>query len=101
MSDLNIDAKAISDSLKSTLGDWKDSVKDDVVGYVSAIADGVARVKGLENVMASELLEFPGGLVGVALNLEEDSIGVVLMGCLLYTSPSPRDTIRSRMPSSA
>ena len=35
MSDLNIDAKAISDSLKSTLGDWKDSVKDDVVGYVS------------------------------------------------------------------
>ena len=42
MSDLNIDAKAISDSLKSTLGDWKDSVKDDVVGYVSAIADGVA-----------------------------------------------------------
>ena len=80
MSDLNIDAKAISDSLKSTLGDWKDSIKDDVVGYVSAIADGVARVKGLENVMASELLEFPGGLVGVALNLEEDSIGVVLMG---------------------
>ena len=55
MSDLNIDAKAISDSLKSILGDWKDSVKDDVVGYVSAIADGVARVKGLENVMASEL----------------------------------------------
>ena len=48
MSDLNIDAKAISDSLKSTLGNWKDSVKDDVVGYVSAIADGVARVKGLE-----------------------------------------------------
>ena len=80
MSDLNIDAKAISDSLKSTLGDWKDSVKDDVVGHVAAIADGVARVKGLENVMASELLEFPGGLVGVALNLEEDSIGVVLMG---------------------
>ena len=53
MSDLNIDAKAISDSLKSTLGDWKDSVKDDVVGHVAAIADGVARVKGLENVMAS------------------------------------------------
>jgi F0F1-type ATP synthase, alpha subunit len=80
MSVLNIDAKAISDSLNSTLGDWKDSVKDDVVGYVSPIADGVARVKGLENVMASELLEFPGGLFGVALILEEDSIGVVLMG---------------------
>ncbi len=80
MSEFNIDAKQISDSLKETLGDWQDSVKDDLVGYVSAVADGVARVKGLENVMASELLEFPGGLVGVALNLEEDSIGVVLMG---------------------
>ena len=57
MSDLNIDAKAISDSLKSTLGDWKDSVKDDVVGYVSAIADGVARVKGLENLPISQTVQ--------------------------------------------
>ena len=80
MSEFNIDAKQISDSLKDTLGNWQDSVKDDLVGSVSAVADGVARVRGLENVMASELLEFPGGLVGVALNLEEDSIGVVLMG---------------------
>ena len=49
--------------------------------YVRPIKNSVyPRVKGLENVMASELLEFPGGLVGVALNLEEDSIGVVLMG---------------------
>ncbi|MDA7851058.1 F0F1 ATP synthase subunit alpha, partial [Acidimicrobiaceae bacterium] len=53
---------------------------DDLVGYVASIADGVARVKGLENAMSSELLEFPGGLLGVALNLDEDSIGVVLMG---------------------
>ena len=80
MSDLNIDPKQISDSLKETLGNWSGEVKDDLVGYVASIADGVARVKGLENAMSSELLEFPGGLLGVALNLDEDSIGVVLMG---------------------
>ena len=66
MSEFNIDAKQISDSLKDTLGNWQDSVKDDLVGSVSAVADGVARVRGLENVMASELLEFPGGLVAVS-----------------------------------
>ena len=80
MSDLNIDPKQISDSLKETLRNWSEEVKDDLVGYVASIADGVARVKGLENAMSSELLEFPGGLLGVALNLDEDSIGVVLMG---------------------
>ncbi len=80
MSDLNIDPKQISESLKETLGSWSEEVKDDLVGYVASIADGVARVKGLENAMSSELLEFPGGLLGVALNLDEDSIGVVLMG---------------------
>jgi F-type H+-transporting ATPase subunit alpha len=80
VSDLNIDPKQISDSLKETLGNWSEEVKDDLVGYVASIADGVARVKGLENAMSSELLEFPGGLLGVALKLDEDSIGVVLMG---------------------
>ena len=80
MSDLNIDPKQISESLKETLWNCSDEVKDDLVCYVASIADGVARVKGLENAMSSELLEFPGGLLGVALNLDEDSIGVVLMG---------------------
>ena len=46
MSEFNIDAKQISDSLKDTLGNWQDSVKDDLVGSVSAVADGVARVRG-------------------------------------------------------
>ncbi len=80
MSDLTLDPKDISKSLKDSLKGWEKELKDDVVGHVATIADGVARVKGLENVMASELLEFPGGLIGVALNLEEESIGVVLMG---------------------
>ena len=80
MSDLTLDPKDISKSLKDSLKGWEKELKDDVVGHVATIADGVARVKGLENVMASELLEFPGGVMGVALNLEEESIGVVLMG---------------------
>jgi len=80
VSDLNIDPKQITDSLKETLGNWSEEIKDDLVGYVASIADGVARVKGLENAMSSELLQFPGGLLGVALNLDEESIGVVLMG---------------------
>ncbi len=78
MSEFNIDAKQISDSLKDTLGNWQDSVKDDLVGSVSAVADGVARVRGLENVMASELLEFPGGLVGVALKKQVIDSDIVL-----------------------
>ncbi len=80
MSDLSLDPKEITKSLQDSLKGWEKEVKDDLVGHVLTIADGVARVVGLEDVMASELLEFPGGLVGVALNLEEDSIGVVLMG---------------------
>ena len=80
MSDLSLDPKEITKSLQTSLKGWEKEVKDDLVGHVRTIADGVARVIGLEDVMASELLEFPGGLLGVALNLEEDSIGVVLMG---------------------
>ena len=50
------------------------------MGYVIQVGDNIAKVYGLEGAMAGELLEFPGGLYGVALNLEEDSVGVVLLG---------------------
>ena len=80
MEDLTLDPKEITKSLQASLKEWKKEVKDDLVGHVLTIADGVARVVGLEKVMAAEILEFPGGLTGVALNLEEESIGVVLMG---------------------
>ena len=80
MSDLTITADQITDSIRTQLEGWKPEVNKETVGYVTAIADGVARVDGLPGVMASELLEFPGGLIGVALNLDEDDLGVVLMG---------------------
>ena len=80
MSDLTITADQITETLRSQLEGWEPKVEKETVGYVRAIADGVARVEGLPSVMASELLEFPGGLIGVALNIDESDIGVVLLG---------------------
>ena len=80
MAELTISAQEITEALRKNLEGWTPTVARDTVGYVTSIADGVARVKGLPNVMASELLEFPGGLQGVALNIDEHDLGVVLMG---------------------
>ncbi len=80
MSELTITADQITESLRSQLADWKPDTTKETVGYVTSVADGVARVEGLPSVMASELLEFPGGLVGVALNIDESDIGVVFLG---------------------
>ncbi len=80
MSDLTITADQITKSLRDQLAGWAPEVDKETVGYVTAMADGVARVEGLPSVMASELLEFPGGLIGVALNIDEEDLGVVLLG---------------------
>lgn len=80
MSDLTITADQITESLRSQLAGWEPDTTKETVGYVTSIADGVARVEGLPSVMASELLEFPEGLVGVALNIDEKDIGVVFLG---------------------
>ncbi|MFB3850600.1 MAG: F0F1 ATP synthase subunit alpha [Acidobacteriota bacterium] len=66
--------------LKSEIASFEKKLEVSEVGYVISVGDGIARVYGLENVMAGELVEFPGNLFGVALNLEEDSVGVVLLG---------------------
>jgi len=80
MSELTITADQITKSLREQLSGWEPEVDKETVGYVTSIADGVARVEGLPSVMASELLEFPGGLIGVALNIDEDDLGVVILG---------------------
>ena len=80
MSELTIDPQEIAAALRTHMADWEPGLEAETVGEVISIGDGVARVSGLPNAMASELLEFPGGLIGVALNLDEDSIGVVIMG---------------------
>jgi len=80
MSDLTITADEITESLRAQLSGWQPDTSKETVGYVTSIADGVARVEGLPGAMASELLEFPGGLIGVALNIDEADIGVVFLG---------------------
>ena len=80
MADLTITAEDITAALRKNLDGWAPDLSKETVGYVASVADGVARVRGLPNVMASELLEFPGGLIGVTLNIDEDDLGVVLMG---------------------
>jgi len=63
------------------------------VGTVLSVGDGIARVSGLANVMATELLEFPGGVLGMALNLEEDQVGAVILGD--YEHIEEGDTVKS------
>ena len=50
------------------------------VGTVTEVGDGIARIRGLQNAMASEILEFPDGTLGIALNLDEDTVGPIIMG---------------------
>ena len=80
MSELTITADQITESLRAQLAGWEPGMDKETVGYVASVADGVARVEGLPGAMASELLEFPSGLMGVALNIDEDDLGVVFLG---------------------
>src|SRR5690242_17969157 len=70
----------ITSILKGEIANYESELKLDDRGTVIQVGDGIARVFGLENCLASEMLEFPGGVTGMALNLEEDSVGVVLLG---------------------
>jgi F-type H+-transporting ATPase subunit alpha len=80
MAELTISPQDITAALRKNLEGWSPELTQETVGYVTSIADGVARVRGLPNVMASELLEFPGGLIGVTLNIDPSDLGVVIMG---------------------
>ncbi len=80
MAELTLDPGDVTAALRKNLEGWSPSVEAETVGYVTAVGDGVAHVAGLPGAAANELLEFPGGLIGVALNLNEDSIGAVIMG---------------------
>src|SRR3989442_6914581 len=70
----------ISAVIQKEIQSYQTALKMESVGVVLQVGDGIARVYGLENVMASELVEFPGGVYGMALNLEEDSVGCVILG---------------------
>ena len=80
MSELTLDPADVTAALRRNLDGWEPSVEAETVGYVTAVGDGVANVSGLPGAMASELLEFPGGLIGTTFNLDPGEIGAVLMG---------------------
>jgi F-type H+/Na+-transporting ATPase subunit alpha len=73
-------AHDILQQLKSKIEGFQANAKLETVGTVLSVGDRIAKVAGLSNAKASEMLEFPGGVMGVALNLEEDSIGAILLG---------------------
>jgi F-type H+-transporting ATPase subunit alpha len=77
---MQIKADEISKILKEQIRDYQSGAVVSEIGTVISVGDGIARVHGLDNVMAGELLDFPHGVKGIALNLEEDNVGTVLFG---------------------
>jgi F-type H+/Na+-transporting ATPase subunit alpha len=77
---MDIRAAEISAILKDQIKNFGKEAEVSEVGQVLSVGDGIARVYGLDNVQAGELVEFPGGLSGMALNLESDNVGVVIFG---------------------
>jgi F-type H+/Na+-transporting ATPase subunit alpha len=78
--ELDFDPDRIAEALRRNVESWKPSLEREEVGRVVEAGDGIARVKGLPRAMANELLEFKGGLLGLAFNLDEDEIGCVILG---------------------
>jgi len=89
---MQIRADEISKILKEQIRDFQSGMVVNEVGTVISVGDGIARVHGLDNVMAGELLDFPHGVKGIALNLEEDNVGTVLFG--EYTLVSEGDVVQ-------
>src|SRR3954464_9042678 len=87
-----IKADEITKILKEQIANFDSTVPTDEVGTVISLGDGIARVHGLDKVMAGELLAFPHNVAGLAMNLEEDQVGAVLMG--EYTEIKEGDEVR-------
>jgi F-type H+/Na+-transporting ATPase subunit alpha len=77
---MELRAEEISQIIKDQIADFDKKVELSETGIVLSVGDGISRVYGLEKVMAMELVEFPGNILGLVLNLEEDNVGVAIMG---------------------
>ncbi len=77
---MQIRAEEISQIIKDQIGEYETSIDLNETGTVISVGDGIARVYGVKNCMAMELLEFPGGIMGLALNLEADNVGCAVLG---------------------
>ena len=89
---MKIQATEISEIIKQRISDYESAIDIAEVGTVIQASDGIARVYGLEKAMAGELLDFPHGITGMILNLEEDNVGVVLFG--EYEKIAEGDTVK-------
>ena len=89
---MSIRSDEISKIIRDQIGSFAVDVDVAEVGTVTSIGDGIARLHGCERAMAGEMLEFPHGIFGIALNLEEDSVGTVLLGD--YTEIKEGDTVK-------
>src|SRR5262247_3481595 len=77
---MDIQAAEISNILKQQIKNFGTEAEVSEVGEVLSVGDGIARIYGLDTVQAGEMVEFPGGIKGMALNLESDNVGVVIFG---------------------
>src|SRR6202008_1242183 len=89
---MDIKAEEISKIIREQIGSYTVDVDVSEVGSIISLGDGIARVHGVEKTMAGEMLEFPHNVFGIALNLEEDSVGAVLLG--EYTELREGDTVK-------
>jgi F-type H+-transporting ATPase subunit alpha len=89
---MDIRAEEISKIIRDQIGSYAVAVDVAEVGTVISLGDGIARVHGIERAMAGEMIEFPHGVFGIALNLEEDSVGAVLLGD--YTEIKEGDQVK-------
>jgi len=89
---MQIKADEITQLIRQQIENYESRIAVDEVGAVLTIGDGIARVHGLDKAMAGELLSFPHGLAGIAMNLEEDQVGVVLLG--EYTEIKEGDEVK-------
>ena len=77
---MELKAGEISALIRKQIENYDEKLEAEDIGTIVKVGDGIAIVQGLDNAMSSELLEFPGGVYGMVLNLEEDNIGAVLLG---------------------
>jgi F-type H+/Na+-transporting ATPase subunit alpha len=87
-----IKADEITKLIREQIENYESRIAVDEVGTVMSLGDGIARIYGLDKVMAGELIEFPHGVAGIAMNLEEDQVGAVLLGD--YTEIKEGDTVK-------
>src|SRR5277367_5658723 len=87
-----INADEITELLRQQIENYEQRIQVDEVGTVISLGDGIARVHGLDKVMAGELIEFPHGVAGLAMNLDESDVGAVLLGD--YTEIKEGDEVK-------